>query len=271
MTQPWTKELLGTSKPIIAMCHLNPMPSDPNYNPETGLKGVSEWARKDFLALQNGGVDAVLFSNEFSSPYMIEVEPVVLASMARVIGELLSDIKIPFGVDVQIDPYRTLDLAAATGAAFVRETITGTLASDYGLRSLNPGKIIRYRNNNNQARNVKILYTLVPEAAAHLGDRSLADIAKSTFFNHKPDALLISGVGPGLPTNDDTIKMVKETIPEAIVFANTGVNVDTVEKKLAIADGAVVGTTFKVGGVFENHVDPARVKEFMDKVKSFRE
>jgi len=270
MLKPWTEELLGTNKPIIAMCHLNPMPSDPNFDPETGMEGVVEYARKDFLALQNGGVDAVMFSNEFSAPYMIEVEPVVLASMARVIGELLSDIKIPFGVDVQIDPYRTLDLAAATGAAFVRETITGTYTSDYGLRSLNPGKIIRYRNNNNQARNVKILYTLVPEGAAHLGDRSLVDIAKSTFFNHKPDALLVSGQGPGMQTSDELLKLAKDAVPNALVFANTGVNVETVEKKLSIADGAVVGTTFKVDGVFENHVDQARVKEFMDKVKSFR-
>jgi len=86
MSKVWTEEVLGTKKPIIAMCHLNPMPSDPNFNPETGMKDVVAWARKDFLALQNGGVDAVMFSNEFSGPYMLEVEPVVLASMARLIG-----------------------------------------------------------------------------------------------------------------------------------------------------------------------------------------
>ena len=270
MSKLWTEEILGAKKPIIAMCHLNPMPSDPNFNPETGMKDVVAWARKDFLALQNGGVDAVMFSNEFSGPYMIEVEPVVLASMARVIGELLSDIKIPFGVDVQIDPYRTLDLAAATGAAFARETITGTYTSDYGLRSLNPGKIIRYRNNNNQASHVRLLYTLVPEGASHLGDRTLEDIAKSTFFNHKPDALLVSGKGPGQHTDDELLELAKKAVPDALVFANTGVNVDTVEKKLSIADGAVVGTTFKEGGVFENHVDPERVKAFMAKVKTLR-
>ena len=51
-----------------------------------------------------------------------------------------------------------------------------------------------------------------------------------------------------------------------MIFANTGVNVETVEKKLSMVDGAVVGTTFKIDGVFENHVDPDRVKIFMDKV-----
>ena len=38
----------------------------------------------------------------------------------------------------------------------------------------------------------------------------------------------------------------------------------------AADDGAVCATTFKVDGKFENPVDEARVKEFMDIVKEFR-
>jgi predicted TIM-barrel enzyme len=37
-----------------------------------------------------------------------------------------------------------------------------------------------------------------------------------------------------------------------------------------VADGAVVGTTFKVDGKFENGVDEKRVREFMSIVKKFR-
>lgn len=40
--------------------------------------------------------------------------------------------------------------------------------------------------------------------------------------------------------------------------------------QLSIADAAVVGTTFKFDGKFENHVDVNRVKTFMDIVKKFR-
>ena len=36
------------------------------------------------------------------------------------------------------------------------------------------------------------------------------------------------------------------------------------------ADGAVVGTYFKVDGKFENLTDAARVREFMDVVHAFR-
>jgi hypothetical protein len=48
------------------------------------------------------------------------------------------------------------------------------------------------------------------------------------------------------------------------------VRVDNVAAQLAIADGAVVGTTFKKDGYIWNDVDVARVKEFMKKVKEVR-
>jgi len=45
-------------------------------------------------------VDAVMFSNERSLPYLTKVEPVTTAAMARVIAELYDEISIPFGVNV---------------------------------------------------------------------------------------------------------------------------------------------------------------------------
>ena len=42
------------------------------------------------------------------------------------------------------------------------------------------------------------------------------------------------------------------------------------EKKLATADAAVVGTTFKENGDFDGHVDVNRVTEFMEAVRKFR-
>jgi hypothetical protein len=48
------------------------------------------------------------------------------------------------------------------------------------------------------------------------------------------------------------------------------VRLENVEEQLAISDGAVVGTTFKKGHIFENAVDQDNVKEFMDKVKIYR-
>lgn len=269
MSKYWTEEILGTKKPIIAMCHLGSLPGDPYYDPKGGMKAVVDWARKDFLALQNGGVDAIMFSNEFSMPYLTKVETVTVAAMARVIGEIMPEIKIPFGVNVLWDPARSLDLAVATGAKFVREVFSGVYASDFGLWDLNTGAIIRHQRAIG-AQEVKCLFNIVPEAAVYLQHRDIAEIAKSTVFNHRPDALCVSGLTAGTETDASTLKRVKEAVPDTVVFANTGVRISNVAEQLSIADGAVVGTTFKFDGKFQNHVDQSRVKEFMDKVRSLR-
>ncbi len=269
MSVYWTEEMFGTKKPVIAMCHLMALPGDPSYDPQGGMAAVIEWARKDLLALQDGGVDAVMFSNEFSLPYLTDVETVTVAAMARIIGELMSDIRVPFGVNVLWDPEASLDLAVSTGAQFVREIFSGVYASDFGLWNTNCGAIVRHQHAIG-AQDVKLLFNIVPEAAKYLGDRDVVSIAKSTVFNHQPDALCVSGLTAGAKTDTQTLKRVKAAVPETVIFANTGVRPENVEQQLSVADGAVVGTTFKIDGVFENHVDEARVKAFMDKVKSLR-
>jgi membrane complex biogenesis BtpA family protein len=265
----WIEDIFGVQKPIIAMCHLWSLPGDPYYDKNGGMKEVIEWARRDLNALQNGGVDAVMFSNEFSLPYLTKVETVTVASMARVIGELMAEIRIPYGVNVLWDPNASLDLAAATGAQFVREIFSGVYASDFGLWNPNCGEIIRHQHAI-QAENVKLLFNILPEAARYLANRDIVEIARSTVFNDRPDALCVSGLTAGTQTDASILRKVKDAVPNTPVFANTGVRLENVEEQLSIADGAVVGTTFKYDGKFENHIDEKRVKAFMDRVKSIR-
>ena len=92
----WLKEVLKTEKAIIAMCHFQALPGDTGYDCEKGMDWVIEKAREDLHALQDGGVDAVMFSNEFSLPYLTDVKKETLAAMGRIIGELKSEITVPF-------------------------------------------------------------------------------------------------------------------------------------------------------------------------------
>lgn len=265
----WTKEVIGTEKPIIAMCHLQALPGDPNYDSNGGMRKIIDAARRDLVALQEGGIDAVMFSNEFSMPYLTKVGNETVASMARIIGELMPEINVPFGVDVLWDPIASLDLAVATGAKFVREIFTGVYASDFGLWNTNCGKVVRHQHSIG-AEEVKLLFNIVPEGAAYLTHRDIASIAKSTVFNTRPDALCVSGLTAGAETDTQILKLVKDTVPDMVIFANTGVRPENVDQQLSIADGAIVGTTFKSDGKFENSVDVMRVKSFMGKVRQLR-
>lgn len=261
----WLEEVFGTRKPVIAMAHMLPLPGDPDYERDS-MARVVENARTDLMALQEGGVDGVMFSNEASLPYLTDVHKVTVAAMARVITELMGDIRVPYGVNVLWDPAASLDLAVAVGAAFVREIFTGVYASDFGLWNTNCGEVIRHQHAIG-AQDVKLLFNIVPEAATYLAPRDVADLARSTVFNTRPDALCVSGLTAGTETSMQTLKQVKEAVPETVVFANTGVRVSNVAEQLTIADGAVVGTTFKRDGYIWNPVDKERVKEFMDVVR----
>lgn len=266
----WAKELFATEKPIIAMCHIRALPGDSLYDEQKGMEYVVQKAREDFVALQKGGVDAVMFSNEFSLPYLKKVKPETTAAMAAVIGQLKNEIKIPFGVNVLWDPYASLDLAAATGACFIREVMSGCYTGDLGLWDNDAGEISRHKKRLGIMDKVKMLYNIYPEAATYLGSRDIVDIAKTNVFNNNPDALLVSGATAGSNTDTDILRRVKEALPDTYVFCNTGCKLETVETQLAVADGAIVGTYFKSQGIFENFVDYDRVARFMEKVRSVR-
>lgn len=265
----WLASHFHTPKPIIAMCHLRALPGDPGYDPAGGMDAIINAARADLQALQEGGVDAVMFSNEASLPYLTQVEPITSACMAAVIAELRPDIDRPYGVNVLWDPKASIDVAVATGASFVREIFSGVYASDYGLWNTNCGEVIRHQHAVGGAH-IKLLFNIVPESAVYLAERNVVDIAVSTVFVAQPDALCVSGLTAGAETSAETLARVKEAVPDTPVFANTGVNASNLEATLAIADGTVTGTAFKRDGQIWNEVDVERVREFMRIAKSVR-
>ena len=180
------------------MCHLQPMPGDPHYHQERGMEHVVECARKDLHALQDGGVDGIMFSNEFSLPYLTKVEPITIAAMGYVIGSLRSEITVPYGVNCLWDPIASLDLCVSVGGTFIREIISGVYASDFGLWNTNVGETVRHQMAIG-GKDIRLLYNIVPEAARYLADRPIEEIARSTEFNNRPDAICVSV--SGLPSD----------------------------------------------------------------------
>ncbi len=256
-------------KPVIAMVHLNPLPGTPLYDAGAGIEGIVESARRDLEALQAADVDAVMFGNENDRPYELNVDIASTATMAYVIGCLRSQIRKPFGVNVLWDPKSSVALAAATGASFMREILTGTYASDMGPWTPNAGQAMRYRNRLNRP-DLVMLNNVSAEFADSLDRRPLPDRARSAVFSSIPDAVLVSGAITGEAAKTTDLEAVKRVLPNTPVLANTGVKHATVADILKIADGCIVGSSLKVDGNTWNAVDPERAKEFMAIVKKAR-
>ena len=266
----WTEALFKVKKPIISMLHMQPLPGDPLFKEKDSMRRVVALARADLHAIQDGGVDGIIFSNEFSLPYQRRMSFVTPSAMARVIGELMNDIRVPYGVDCISDGLATIELAAAVDASFARGTFSGVYVGDGGFYDNQLSELLR-RKSALRLDELKLLYFLNPESDINLDTRNLAAIARSLVFKASPDALCVSGSAAGTGVGNELLALVKEAVPETVVFPNTGCTKDTIVDKLRICDGAVVATTFKVDGKLFNPVDVDRVKEFMKLVFAFRE
>ena len=259
----------GVEKPVIGMVHLGALPGSPLYDEERGLAGLLADARADLAALQDAGFDAIMFGNENDRPYEFEVDRASTATMAYVIGQLRSDITVPFGVNVLWDPMSTVALAASTGAAFAREIFTGTYASDMGPWTPDAGAALRYRNALGR-KDLVMLYNVSAEFADSLDRRPLADRARSAVFSSVPDAVLVSGQITGEAAAMSDLEAVKAVLPDTPVLANTGVKHDTIADIMAAADGCVVGSALKVDGHTWNAVDAERASDFMARARAAR-
>jgi len=268
--------MFGTKKPIIAMLHLDPLPGDPRYGHGGGtVSTVVEHAKRDLDALQEGGVDGIIVSNEFSLPYQRHMDYVTPATMAYVVGQLAGDLSVPYGVDAISDGLACIELAAACEAKFVRGTFSGVYVGDGGLYN-NDFSMLMRRKAALHLDGLRMLYFINPESDRNLDDRPLADIASSTIFKVPPDGLCVSADAAGADVDSELISSVKRRNPEVAVLVNTGCRPDTIKDKLSVSDAAIVGTYFKEGGRLEDddldnvRVSVNRVKELMGVVYDVR-
>jgi uncharacterized protein len=263
------RELFGVEKPVIAMAHFLPLPGSPLYDAEGGVTAIVAAMAEDVRALLEGGVDAILFCNEGDRPYALKAPAEAIATMARVIAELRPSDR-PFGVDYLWDPIAAIAMAAGTGAAFIREVVTGAYESDMGVWAPDAAALFRYRRSIG-ADGVRILANVTPEFASSLGSRTPAERARSAVTSSLVDAILVAGPRAGAAPERAVVESVREELRgEVPIFLNTGARIETIAAFLEVADGVIVGSGLKVDGYTWNPVDPARVKAFMANVRQAR-
>lgn len=265
----WLLDVFGVEKVAIGMVHLPALPGSPLYDSVGGMDLIRERTLSDLQALQAAGFDAVMFCNENDRPYVFSVGPETVSAMSAVIGGLRDMITIPFGVDILWDPRAALGIAHATGAAFVREIFTGAYSSEFGIWNTAPGEVLRYRHNIG-ADGVRILTNISAEFAAPLVSRPIDVVARGVELIALADAVCVSGPMTGASVDNSQLRAVHDAISGIAVFANTGVNENSVGDILSLVDGVIVGTSLKVDGITWNPIDMQRARRFMERVEMAR-
>jgi uncharacterized protein len=260
--------IFGVAKPLIGMIHLPASPGQPRARQNPPLDDMIGSCLADVAALQDGGMDGLLFCNENDLPYSTAVGHEVAAWAAMFIGSVRSELRLPYGVNLLWDPLASIATAAATGASFVREVMCGSYATEMGLLAPDPAAVAATRTRL-LAHDLALFANVVPEFATALGDRPVSERARAAaYFDF--DALLVSGVVAGVPFDPDDLKAARDASDGIPVLANTGVNAANVAETLRLADGAIVGSSLKVDGRTFNAVDPERVRRFVEAANTAR-
>src|SRR5437763_2265640 len=175
------KELFGVEKPLIAMCHLEGLPGRPRFDATGGVEAIVESAAREVAALQDGGVDAILFCNENDIPYSPAVGVEVVATMTYVIGRLRDQLRVPYGTNLLWDATASVAAAVASGASFIREVLTGVFDSDMRLLAPDLGVLAGYRHAIG-GDHVALFANITPEFSRSVGGRTVADRAASAAY-----------------------------------------------------------------------------------------
>ena len=95
------------------------------------------------------------------------------SAMAYIIGQLRSEITVPFGVHVISDADATIELAAAVEAQFVRSVFTGAYVSEIGIRNRTVAEMIR-RKKALELDELLMFYMINAESDGDLSGRDIA-------------------------------------------------------------------------------------------------
>jgi membrane complex biogenesis BtpA family protein len=255
------------NKILIAMAHLPPLPGTPLFDSSAGVQGLIDHVKRDTEKLVKAGFDGILFCNEGDRPYTLHAGLEASAVMTRVVTECKPE-NLPFGVDYLWDANAALAIAVGTGANFIREVITGTWESDMGLWQPDAAKLLKDRRNFGR-EDLAIFANITPEFASPIGQRTPAQMAKSTYVSSLADLILVSGPMAGSEPDVSTLQSVREVVPRDVkVFLNTGAKSTTISKYLAHADGCIVGSDLKRDGYTWNEVEFDRAKRFVEAARS---
>lgn len=258
-------DLLGR-QPIIGVIHLPPLPG---YPTSPGIEAVVAKARRDLEALEEGGVDGVLVENEEDRPHRVEAASETVAAMTRVTSELVRAArKTKIGVEILLnDPCASIAVAHATGACFVR--------TDYfvdpmerpehgGLMRIDPLGLLAHRERLG-ASHVLILADIQVKYARMTIERSLCESARLA-REHGADGIVVTGSVTGEPPSPDEVTGARAGAGGCPVLVGSGLDAANAGSLLALADGAIVGTSLKT----RERVDGSKVKAVVAAARSAR-
>lgn len=250
-------QLFPKKKPIIAMVHV--------FDGERQRQ--IDQALEDTERLQRGGADGLLVENYDCGYFDANCATDEMAErLAEVAIAAKKHSRVPVGVNVLPNDYwKSFSVALSTGGTFIQmDHITGDFD---GCESVDVEDYLQTRK---CYRGISVFGGIHPKYYELVEPTcSLAECAKRA--TALADAVVVTGQVTGDPATFDDLRVAREAIGAHPLVIGSGLTPKNVQAQLTIADGAIVGTAFKRGGVRPGEsIDVELVKQLMDEIARLR-
>src|SRR6185295_16815249 len=258
--------MFSSPKPVVGVIHVGALPGTPR-----GTRSVAELvrsAREEAKVYRECGVDGVIIENMHDVPYLKgEVGPEIVAAMTAIGTEVKSECGLPVGLQILAGAnIEAMAVAHAAGLDFIRaEGFAYAHIADEGLIQASAAKLLRYRKMIGAER-VRVWADVKKKHSAHAitADVSLGQTAETVEFMGA-DCVIVTGSVTGEAPQLADVNEAK-THCHLPIFLGSGISEANIDQFYSAADGFIIGTYFKVDGLWSNTVDPVRVTQFINKL-----
>ncbi len=248
---------------LAAMIAVKGLPEAPLY------KGDDEWiiksALQDLEIYKKVGVDSIILENDFDLPYIKPPLPQKAIDLMLKIAKLVrKNFDGPIGVQMLEAANNTsLEIAVEAELDYIR--VEGFIFAHVGTTGIVEGcsgELLRLRKKLN-ATHIKVFGDIKKKHTSHslTIDLDVVDELKQAEFD-LIDGVIITGMMTGVKPNIQELARVKKaaTVP---VLIGSGMDAENIKDYLPLADGFIVGSTFRKDGKFLEEIEPERLEIFM--------
>jgi membrane complex biogenesis BtpA family protein len=258
-------KIFGKEKNIvIGAIHLPPLLGYKNF---PGFDVALKNALTDLEAFESGGVDGIIFENNYDIPHKICVDASVVSSMTFLGEKLRKATCLPLGISVLWNDYRTaLSIAKILDLQFIRVPVfVDTVKTNYGIVKGQAKKIIEFKKIINDNK-IALLTDIHVKHAELLSKYDLVTSARLAIKN-KSDAIIITGQWTGNAPSVSEVENLRKKIAAFPILIGSGIDSNNAKTLFQYANGAIVSTSLKTGINISDEVNVKPYSQRIDKSK----
>ena len=255
---------------LAAMIAVRALPGSPRYDGDE--ERIVRQAIADLEYYKATGVDSVILENDHDVPY---IQPPIcgeaIVTMTRVAREVRRGFDKPIGIQLlEAANDQALEIACNTDLDYLRvEGYCFAHVGGAGIIQASAGRLLRSRKALG-CEHIKVFADVNKKHCAHAltADLDLVEIIKQADL-FMADGIVITGRFTGLEPEVEDLKKAKRSTKLPIVIGS-GMTAENISRYFELADGFIVGSTFRKNGEFLEDLDPKRLAEFVRAYRSLR-